>query len=369
MDNREISGEQELIKLSVADPGFDTPPYIKQALTDALSLGYTHYSGTKGVELLRGALSEFYSKSYSAKIDPEREIVPTNGAGEALFIILHTFAEPGGEVIVPSPSYHGFLHKVPHTGMRTVYAPLSRDGEFRLDAASIERAITDRTKLLFLCNPNNPTGVVYTREELDEIASVLRKHRHVKVISDECYSRILYDNARFYSLFSDESLRDQVIVVNSFSKTYAMTGWRLGWIIANQAFVDRFCETAFNIRSSVNSAVQYAGARALLQGGGREVEQMIKQYDENRKIMMSKLESMRVWFARPKGGFEIFADFSKYDSDSVRLKRRLEEQAKVQTVAGSEFGDGGEGYLRLVFCGRKEKMVEGLERIQAFLNA
>jgi aspartate/methionine/tyrosine aminotransferase len=366
LDSPEARRSQELIRLSVADPGFDTPSYIKEALSDALSKGYTHYSGTRGLDVLRKALAEFYSKNYSVQVDPELEILPTNGAGEALFIILHTFARPGGEVIVPDPSYHGFLHKIPRVGLKTVFAPLSRDGEFRLNVDSIRRAITDRTQLLFLCNPNNPTGVVYSRKELDQLASVLRENRHVKVILDECYSRMLYDDTSFYSLLQDESLRDQVIVVNTFSKTYAMTGWRLGWIIAKSSSIDRFSEVAFDIRSSVNTAVQYAGAKAL-SGDNGEAELMRKQYDENRKIMISHLRSLGVRFATPMGGFEIFGNFSSYDRNSVSLKKRLEVETRVQTVAGSEFGPGGEGYLRLVFCISRERLVEGLQRIETFL--
>ncbi len=352
----------------MADPGFDTPEFIKEAMKEALKMGYTHYSGTRGVNELREALSEFYSKNYSLEVDPDSEILPTNGAGEALFIILYSLSRDHGEVIVPDPSYHGFIHKLPVVGLKPVYASLRKSEGFALDVESIRNAINEKTRAIFLCNPNNPTGVVYSKKELEPLAEVLKANRHVKLISDECYSRILYDNTSFYSLMRDQSLREQVLVVNSFSKTYAMTGWRLGWVLGKKSLIDQFSEIAFNMRSSVNTAVQMAGANAL-KGDESEIGSLIRKYDENRHSMMSGLRSMGIPFATPKGGFEIFADFSRYESESVKLKQRMEEEAHVQTVAGSEFGPNGEGHLRLVFCVAKEKMEEGLKRMKSFLQS
>lgn len=357
----------ELIKLSVADPSFDTPNYIKEAMNEALTKGYTHYSGTKGLQELRDTISRFYSKSHSIEVDPNSEILPTNGAGEALFIILYVLSRNGGEVIVPDPSYHGFIHKLPIVGLTPVFAHLRKDDGFALDIDSIRNAVSEKTRAIFLCNPNNPTGVVYSKEKLEELAEVLRENKHVKLISDECYSRILYDGTSFYSLIRNQSIRDQVFVVNSFSKTYAMTGWRLGWIVGNKQFIDKFAEVAFNMRASVNTAVQLAGAKAL-EGEDSTIKLLVEKYNQNRQTMMSELKSMGIPFTIPRGGFEIFADFSKYDQDSSELKKQMEEEIRVLTVAGSEFGPNGEGHLRLVFCSAKEKMVEGLRRIGTFLE-
>ena len=365
--NNRLPDSAELIKLSVADPGFDTPSYVKDAMDNALKLGYTHYSGTRGLTELREALSEFYSKNYSLEVNPDSEILPTNGAGEALFIILYALSRNGGEVIIPDPSYHGFIHKLPVVGLTPVYAHLRKDDGFTLDVESICNAISEKTRAIFLCNPNNPTGVVYSKRELESVAEVLRKYKHVKLISDECYSRILYDGVSFYSLMRDESIRERVLVVNSFSKTYAMTGWRLGWVLGSKSLIDEFSDIAFNMRSSVNTAVQFAGASAL-KGDSSAVESLVEKYNENRQTMMSELRSIGIQFATPKGGFEILANFSQYERDSVKLKKRLEEEIRVQTVAGSEFGPNGEGYLRLVFCVTKERMLEGLRRIRSFLT-
>lgn len=362
-----VPSTADLIKLSVADPGFDTPNYIKEAMTEALKGGFTHYSGTRGLEELRKALSEFYSKNYSLEVNPDSEILPTNGAGEALFIILYALSRNGGEVIIPDPSYHGFIHKLPVVGLTPVYAHLRKDNGFELDVDSIRDAINEKTRAIFLCNPNNPTGVVYSKKELESLAQVIKENKHVKLISDECYSRILYDGAIFYSLMRDQSIRENVLVVNSFSKTYAMTGWRLGWVLGSKPLIDEYAEIAFNMRSSVNTAVQVAGANAL-KGDNSAVKSLVEKYNENRQTMMSELRSMGIPFTTPKGGFEIFADFSRYERDSVKLKKRMEDEIRVQTVAGSEFGPNGEGYLRLVFCVKKERMVEGLQRIRLFLE-
>ena len=155
----------ELIRLNVADPGFDTPDYIKEAISYALKSGYTHYSGVKGLLELREALSEFYMKNYSIQVDPDSEILPTNGAGEALFIILFVLSQKGGEVVIPDPSYHGFIHKLSSLGMTPRYASLFKESGFRLDVEAISNAITEKTRAIFLCNPNNPTGVIYSKKE------------------------------------------------------------------------------------------------------------------------------------------------------------------------------------------------------------
>lgn len=362
-----VPSSADLIKLSVADPSFDTPNYIKEAMTNALKEGYTHYSGTRGLDELRNALSEFYARSYSLEINPDTEILPTNGAGEALFIILYALSRNGGEVVIPDPSYHGFIHKLPVVGLTPTFAHLRKERGFELDIESIRNSISEKTRAIFLCNPNNPTGVVYSKRELELLAEILKENKHVKLISDECYSRILYDGTGFYSLMHDESIREQVLVVNSFSKTYAMTGWRLGWVLGNKSLIDEFSEIAFNMRSSVNTAVQFAGVSAI-KGDISAVNALVEKYDQNRHTLMSELRSLGIPFATPKGGFEIFADFSKYEHDSVKLKKRMEEEIRVQTVAGREFGPNGEGYLRLVFCTAREKMIEGVQRIRKFLE-
>ncbi|MCL5066845.1 MAG: pyridoxal phosphate-dependent aminotransferase, partial [Thaumarchaeota archaeon] len=217
------------------------------------------------------------------------------------------------------------------------------------------------------CNPNNPTGIVYGRDELQQVGDMLRENRHVLLILDECYSRILYDEVKYCNLFEDKSLRDQILIVNSFSKTYAMTGWRLGYVIANQSYIDRIASVAFDIRSSTNTAVQYAGAVALGSDAG-DLELMVNEYRARRNLMMDYLKGMGLSFPIPQGGFEIFANFSEYGMNSSILKTKLAQDVRVETVAGSEFGPHGEGYLRLVFCVDRDKLIEGMERIRFFLE-
>ncbi len=356
-----------MIRLSVADPSFATPAVVKNALSDALEKGLTHYCGTRGLDFLRKSISESYLTRYGFEVDPTTQIIPTNGAGEGLYLILQAITKDGDEIIIPDPTYHGFIHKLHHFGAKPIFVPLRARSDFRLDIDAINSEVRERTKAIFLCNPNNPTGIVYGRDELQQVGDILRENRHVLLILDECYSRILYDGVKYYHLLQDESLRDQILVVNSFSKTYAMTGWRLGYVIANQSHIDRIASVAFDIRSSTNTAVQYAGAVAL-RSNPRDLELMVNEYRARRNLMMDCLKGMNLSFPIPQGGFEIFANFRKYESSSSVLKTKLAQDAYVETVAGSEFGPHGEGYLRLVFCVDRDKLIEGMDRIRYFLE-
>ena len=357
-----------MIRLSVADPSFVTPSVIRNAATTALDHEYTHYCGARGLEILRKAISEFYSEKYSLEVNPATQILPTNGAGEALYLILHAIAEDGKELIIPNPTYHGFIHKLEHFKLKPVFVPLDTRNGFVLDVDAISSAVNERTRAIFLCNPNNPTGVVYSKAQLEKVGDILRKNKHVRLILDECYSRILYDSTRYYGLYEDNSIRNQIFIVNSFSKTYAMTGWRLGYMIATESLIDQITKIAFDVRSSVNAFVQSAGVRALKMDP-KEIELMVNEYHSRRDLVMSYLRGMALSFPVPQGGFEVFVDFSAYGMKSADLKKQLEHEAHVQTVAGSEFGPQGEGYLRLVFCVDRDKLIEGMGRIKSHLGA
>lgn len=359
------------IAMWVADPGFPTDRRILEAFNFAVEKGCTHYFPAEGFDenLLPKAISRFYESSRGLQVDPLTEVRITHGAQEALSFSIHTCVSPGDEVIVPEPTYSALIEKLPIFGAKAVFVPLAEEENWHLDLDRIKSSITEKTKMIFICNPNNPTGTVYTKKEIEEIAEILRENGRVSVLLDECYSRILYDGTSFSSLLEDESVRDQIFVVNSFSKAYAMTGWRLGYVISSKDRIDKIKSHAFEYNGGVSYAVQYAGAVALDQCSS-SVESMIVELDKRRHVMLDRLSEIKdIRFETPQGGFELFPDFGAYSRNSVELGSKLEQQENVKTIPGIRFGPSGEGHLRLVFCAENTvRISEGIGRIRRFLE-
>ncbi len=359
------------ISMWVADPAFQTDKRIREAFDFAVEHGCTHYFPAKGFDenILPKAIAKYYASSLGVRIDPESQIKITHGAQEALSFSLHVSVRPGDEVIVPEPTYSALIEKLPIFGAKTVFVPLVERDDWRLDLGAIRSAITEKTKMIFICNPNNPTGVVYTKKEMDELATILKENKHVSVLLDECYSRILYEGTEFHSLLEDESLLDQIFIVNSFSKSYAMTGWRLGYVISNKKRIDSIKNLSFEYNGGVSYAVQFAGSVALEQCGS-SLEEMVKELDKRRRAMLDCLGEIKdIRYETPRGGFEIFPDFSAYSRDSVELSQRLEREANVKTIPGSRFGPSGEGHLRLVFCSEDvPRITKGISAIKSALE-
>ena len=366
-----VKTTSDQIAMWVADPAFPTDERIKNAFDYAVNRGCTHYFPARGFDefALHKAVSKFYENAYGYSVDPQSEISPTHGAQEALSFSLHVRVRPGDEVIMPEPTYAAMIEKLPIFGAKMVFVPLIEDENWRLDLDAIKASINERTRMIFICNPNNPTGVVYSKKEIEELAGILRENRHVSIILDECYSRILYEGTKFHSLLGDESIRDQLFLVNSFSKSYAMTGWRLGYVIASKENIDKIKGLAFEYNGGVAYAVQYAGAVALEQCTPF-VEGMVSELDKRRRVMLDSLSKIKnIRYDTPMGGFEIFPDFSSYTKNSVELASKLEQEASVKTIPGAKYGPSGEGHLRLVFCSEpSERIAEGVSRIKEYLE-
>jgi aminotransferase len=371
IDQAMENSKTEQIAMWVADPGFPTDKRIKEAFDFAVEKGCTHYFPAKGFDenILPKAIARYYENTRGAQIDPLTQVKVTHGAQEALSFSLHVSVKPGDEVIVPEPTYSALIEKLPIFGAKTVFVPLIEKDNWRLDTDAIKSKITEKTKAIFICNPNNPTGIVYSKKEIEDLSNILRENKHVSILLDECYSRILYDGTEFFSLIDDDTVRNQLFLVNSFSKAYAMTGWRLGYVISGKEKIDKIKSLAFEYNGGVSYAVQYAGAVALDRCSSF-VESMVEELAKRRKVMLQHLAEIKdVTFENPKGGFELFPNFGAYTDNSVDLSTKLEQEINVKTIPGSRFGPSGEKHLRLVFCSENNsRIAEGMSRMKSFFS-
>lgn len=358
--------------MGIADPGFTTDSRIIEALNYAINHDCTHYRAPRGFDpdIFPRAIAKFYETTCHTELDPLTQIKATRGGQEALSLALHVTLKPGDEIIVPDPTYSSLIEKLPIFEAKPVFVPLIEEENWRLDLDRIESSISDQTKMIFVCNPNNPTGTVFGKKEIDALTDILQEYKHVSILSDECYSRILYDGVDFQSLINDDhSLRDRIFVANSLSKTFAMTGWRLGYIISGKESTDKIKKLSFEYSGGVSYALQYAGAVALSQCSSF-VDWMLEELKVRRETMLKHLAEIKdMIFEEPQGGFEVFPNFSSYSKDSTKLSDNLNKSEHVETIPGARFGPSGEGHLRLVFCSENnQRLIEGVSRIGRFLD-
>jgi aminotransferase len=359
------------INMWVADPNFKTDPRIIEAFDYAVTNGCTHYFPAPGFDgnILQKAIARYYLDDLAIHVDPLEEVCPTHGAQEALSLAIQAGTRPGDEIIVPEPTYSAFIAKLETFGVRPAFVPLAEEEHWRMDVDAVKSAMSEKTKMIYICNPNNPTGTVCSRGELDAVSELLKEHEHVSLLLDECYARILYDGSAHHTLLGDRSLLDQLYIVDSFSKTYAMTGWRLGYLVTGKKNADRVKLLSEEYNGGVSYAVQYAGAAALARCS-ESVRSMVAELDRRRLAMVDALAEVKdVVFETPAAGFEVFVDISAYAKDSVRLASELEKAAAVKTMPGVKYGPSGEGHLRLVFCAEGVPRVrEGISRISGYLR-
>ena len=360
------------INMWVADPGFRTDPKIVDAFNFAVSNGCTHYFPAPGFDehVLEKALARYYQEEQGVQVDPMNEVCPTHGAQEALSLSIQVCARPGDEMVVPEPTYSALIEKLGVFGLRPVFVPLLEEEHWRLDVDAVKSALTKKTRMVYLCDPNNPTGTVCSRAELDALGELLKENRGVSLLLDECYSRILFDGSSHHSILDDRALLGQVYVVSSFSKTYAMTGWRLGYVVTGKENAERIKRLSEEYNGGVSYAVRYAGAAALAQCS-ESVRAMVVELEGRRRVMLEALAQIKdVACDTPNAGFEVFPNFSAYSRDSVNLSSDLEKKAGVKTMPGAKYGPSGEGHIRLVFCAEEgPRIKEGVSRISGFLRA
>lgn len=355
----------DVIKLTLGEPNFDTPANIKQAAKKAIDDGYTHYNPNAGVLELREVIADYYKK-YSAQYSFENVMV-TVGALEAFTLSLMTTVDPGDEVIVPDPCFPNYIGQIMLTGATPVSVPVYEDNDFKIKAKDIKRAVTPKTKGIVLNSPSNPLGSVLDRSEIERIAEVAEEH-DLLVYSDECYERLLYDDQEYFSMAQIPEASKRVLVINSLSKTYAMTGWRIGFVVGSQDIISNMPKIQEGIVSCVSTFTQKAAIEALT-GPQTAVENMVEDYRRRRDILIDGLNSIPGFKCKKSpGSFYAFTNIKEFGKTSMDFAEELIKGARVVTVPGSAFGKMGEGYLRLVFANSDENLKEAVHRISSYIK-
>lgn len=357
----------DVIALTVGEPNFDTPDYIKEAAKKAIDEGKTHYAPNAGLPVLRQAIADYYKEKYWDGYKMENVIVSV-GALEAMTLSLLALVNPGEEVLVPDPGFPNYYGQSIIAGAKAVPVPCYEENGYRIQAADIEKAITPRTRVLILNSPCNPTGAVLTKDDVLAIAEVVKKHPHLWVFCDEPYDAIVYDNTEVFSIAQVESIRDQVIIFNSFSKSYAMTGWRIGYlVIANADYTPKFAQLQEGIVSCVSTFSQVAAAEAMKSRNC--VAEMLEDYSRRRDILVDGINNIPGFVCqKPLGSFYAFANIKAFGKSAQEFAEELVREARVVVVPGSAFGAMGEGYLRFVFANSDENLKEAVRRIDTYIR-
>ena len=352
-----------VVRLEVGDPDFKTPDHICEAAKKALDEGYTHYTSSFGVLDLRQALARKLKKDNGIDADPETEIVVTAGASCAVNIAILSTIDPGDEVLIPDPSWPHYEACVTLADGVAVHYPLLEKNQFRADIEDIRKRITRKTKMIVVNSPSNPTGSLMEEHDVEAIAETAKEH-DLLVLSDEVYEKIVYDKLRHISIASMPDMKERTITVNSFSKTYAMTGWRLGYAVAEQEIAAEMAKLNLYSNSCPSSFAQRAGIAAL-SGSQDAVVKMAKEYERRRNEIMKGLNEIEaIICVKPRGAFYAFPDISPLGMSSQDAAMFILKEAKVSTVPGSGFGGYGEGYLRLAYSNSIENIVKALARIR-----
>lgn len=351
------------INLGIGEPDLDTPSEIIEEGCQALRTGKTHYTANAGIIELRNKISE-YLYAGGVEVDPEKEIIVTTGGMGALALAFMVTLSPNDEVLVQNPQWLNYFAQIKFFGGTPVSVPVKEENGFRLMVKDIEERITDKTKILIINSPNNPTGAVLEDEDLIAISEIANKH-NLLVISDEVYSTLLYDDMKHKSIMSIPSMKDRTIVVNSFSKSFAMTGWRVGFALGNKDIIEKMTRLQENMVACVTASSQYAALKAL--DLFDRADEMTKIYKERRDIIVEGLNSIKgITCIKPKGSFYVFPNIKGLKKDSVTVANELLEKAGVITIPGSAFGEYGEGYLRISYANSKENIREAIRRIKAY---
>ena len=360
-----LSTIEDVISLGVGEPDYVTPEPIRRAALDSIERGETHYTSNYGLPRLREALAAQLRDLYGVSYDPASEIVVTSGSSEAFDIALRALLDPGDEVLCPDPSYVAYEPAVVMAGGRFTPVPTHAAGEFRLDAADVAARAGERAKALLFGFPANPTGATMDRAALEAVAEVAAE-RDLAVVSDELYARLTYEgeHACFASI---DGMRERTILIGGFSKAYAMTGWRVGWLAAPEPLAAAAMKVHQYVMMSAPTAAQYAAIAAIERGEGF-VAEMLAEYDRRRRLMVDGLHAVGLPAFRPRGAFYAFPDVRATGMSSAVFSERLLAEERVAVVPGSAFGACGEGYVRACYASGYEQIERALERIGRFVQ-
>lgn len=361
------AGMKNVIHLEQGEPDFTTPEHIVEAAVEAARKGFTHYTETDGTLELRQAIAEKFERENNVDVDPQTEVTVTSGSQEAMLIAALGFLNRGDEALILDPYYPAYFEDIMLAEAKPVTVPLNERKNYKVEMEDLERKITKKTKMIWMCNPSNPTGHVFSRQDLETIAEVAKKHNMI-VFIDEIYEKIVYDGAQYISMASLPDMQDRTITVNGFSKAYAMTGWRIGYVVAGEKHSAILRKLHYYAVLCPNAISQKA-AIAALTGPQDCVQEMVAEFDRRRKLVLHELEKIKpLSYTVPKGAFYVFPNFSDYEKSDEALASRLLTKTGVVTAPGSGFGKAGEGRLRISYSVSYEQVREGMERIRNCLE-
>lgn len=360
-----VSEMKDAISLGVGEPDFDTPWFIRDEGIYSLEKGKTFYTSNAGLKDLRKEIATYIKRTQALNYDPDNEIIVTVGGSEAIDIGLRAVINPGDEVIIPQPSYVSYEPCALLAGAKPVIINLKAENEFRLTPQELIEAITEKTKVLILPYPNNPTGAIMERGDLEKIAKIIVE-KDILVMSDEIYSALTY-KGRHVSIASLEGMKERTILINGFSKAYAMTGWRLGYACGPKDIIKQMTKIHQFAIMCAPTTSQYAAVTALKKGD-EAVEQMRLSYNQRRRFLMNAFKEMGLECFEPYGAFYVFPCIKEFSMTSEEFATKLLMEEKVAVVPGTAFGDCGEGFLRISYAYSLENLKEAVARIHKFVN-
>ena len=356
---------KDIVHLEIGEPDFDTPKNIKDAAMKALNAGYTHYVPSAGIPELRQAIADYISKTRNLNVSPE-EVVVTPGGKPIMFYTILALVNPGDEVLYPNPGFPIYESLINFVGAKPVPIPLEEKNDFSLDREYVKKRITKKTKLIIINSPENPTGGVLTREDLKVIADCIANRDDVFVLSDEIYSRIIYEG-KHESITAFPGMKEKTILLDGFSKTYAMTGWRLGYGVMRKDIASKFAQLMTNSNSCTSAFTQMAGVEALT-GRQNEAERMVNEFKKRREVIVDGLNKIKgITCKKPHGAFYVFPNIEDTGMNCRELGEYLMSNG-VAVLPGTSFGKYGEGYLRLSFANSVENIKKALDRIAKALE-
>lgn len=360
-----VSEMENVISLGVGEPDFDTPWHIREEGIYALEKGRTFYTSNSGLKDLRQEISNYIKRTQNVEYDPNSEVIVTVGGSEAIDIGLRAICNEGDEVIIPQPSYVSYEPCAVFANAKPVIVDLQAKNDFRLTAEELKRAITPKTKVLILPYPNNPTGAIMEKKDLEEIAKIIIEN-DIYVMSDEIYSELSYKE-KHVSIVSLPQMKERTILINGFSKAYAMTGWRLGYACAPKEIIKLMTKVHQFAIMCAPTTSQYAAIEAL-RNGDEDVAEMRKSYNQRRRFLLNAFKEMGIECFEPYGAFYVFPCIKKFGMTSNEFAERLLQEEKVAAIPGNAFGDSGEGYLRISYAYSLDNLKKAMERLKHFVE-
>jgi len=359
---------RDIVNLGIGQPDFSTPPHIVEAAVKALRDGHHGYTPATGILAVREAIAADLARRYDVTVSPDTVLIVPGGK-VTMFMAILMFGEPGADILYPDPGFPIYRSMIEFTGARPIPVPIREQNGFAFSAEETLALITPATRLLILNSPANPTGGVTPKAQIDKLVTGLERHPDVAVLSDEIYDQMLYDGEAHVCLLTYPSIRDRLILLNGWSKTYAMTGWRMGYSVWPKSLYEFARKLAVNSYSCVNAAAQWAGLAALT-GPQDSIAEMVAEFDRRRQIVVAGLNQLPgISCATPKGAFYAFPNIARTGWKAKALASSLLEDAGVAVVGGPDFGILGEGYLRLSYANSAENIVKALERMGEFLRS